>query len=408
MIRDKSSANEVFVKEKNQSQPFVDELINENIIAKEEKSLIKDKLREYGFFNEFFLFTIIITLISIVIYIVARYNSNFAEFFTRYPGSYLRAFLGYITSFIPFSIAEAILILLPVFAIAYIVHSITVMKKDARTSAFTKKLIPLICVIMIMFSTFVITFSTGYFRYPLEKNLNLVKNDVSVEDLRLVAIEINSELTELEKDINFNFESSSYMNYSFDSLVEKINIAFDDFASDYDFISHFNSKPKQVVLSVPMTYTQISGVFSFFTGEANININFPDYIQPFTVAHEMAHQRGISREDEANLVAFLVCMRSDDSYIRYSGLLNINEYVLSALRKASSNDYSQMYYSIPGSIRHELKAYSDFYNSYKNKTVSTVTKTINNTFLQSQGQTEGLKSYGMVVDLIVAYYKSID
>ena len=45
----------------------------------------------------------------------------------------------------------------------------------------------------------------------------------------------------------------------------------------------------------------------------------------------MAHQRGIAREDEANFIAFLVCMASDDPYIRYSGYLEVYEYVASSL-----------------------------------------------------------------------------
>ena len=154
-----------------------------------------------------------------------------------------------------------------------------------------------------------------------------------------------------------------------------------------------------------MTYTQIAGVYTFFTGEANINVHYPDYVIPFTVAHEMAHQRGIAREEEANLLAFVVSMESHDQYIRYSALLNIQEYVLSALRKADKSSYNAVYNTIPSTVKSELRAYSEFFNKHKNQTVSKVTTTVNNTFLQSQGQTEGIKSYGLVVDSIVAYYK---
>ena len=54
----------------------------------------------------------------------------------------------------------------------------------------------------------------------------------------------------------------------------------------------------------------------------------------------------------------------------------------------------------------ELSAYSKFFDEYRQSTASTVVGAVNDTFLQSQGQTQGTQSYGLVVDLFVAYYKS--
>src|SRR5207253_8453736 len=48
---------------------------------------------------------------------------------------------------------------------------------------------------------------------------------------------------------------------------------------------------------------------------------------------EMAHQRGIARESEANFVAFLVCINSSDPFIRFSGYRNGLGVVLELFRK---------------------------------------------------------------------------
>ena len=155
-----------------------------------------------------------------------------------------------------------------------------------------------------------------------------------------------------------------------------------------------------------MTYTHISGVYTFMTGESNINTNYPDFLMPFTMAHEMAHQRGIAREDEANFVAFLVCISSDDAYIRYSGYANLANYITSALYSADSSKYIDlMSHYLPIEIAKEFAAYSNFFEKYRESTASSVTGAVNNVFLQSQGQSAGTKSYGLVVDLAVAYYK---
>ena len=87
-------------------------------------------------------------------------------------------------------------------------------------------------------------------------------------------------------------------------------------------------------------------------------------------------------------MAFLVCMESDDVYIRYSALVNLLQYVSSALNRADSELYAQVYRShYPAALRAELSAYSKFFDEYRQSTASTVVGAVNDTFLQSQGQT---------------------
>lgn len=372
--------------------------------AEKQKKPFRDRIRDSGLFDGFFLFCILTTLMSVAVYTAARLWQPFAEFFTRYPATYLRAIFGTITSLVPFSIAEFLLLASPAIAVAYIVSSYKAMKRDTSTRMFVKKMKAPVCAVLLIISTFMLNFATGYFRTPLDKNLGLEKTAVSADELAETAMKISAEITEIEKSVNFVYGGSSYMPYSYDMLIERLNEAYSDYSIQHDFINNFWSKPKPVAMSIPMTYGQIAGVYTFFTGEANINIHYPDYVLPYTVAHEMAHQRGIAREDEANLLAFVVSMESTDNYIRYSALLNVQEYVLSALRKADKDKYNAVYSAMPKTVKGELRAYSVFFDKYKNKTVSKVTSTVNNAFLQSQGQTEGIKSYGLVVDSIVAYY----
>ena len=155
-----------------------------------------------------------------------------------------------------------------------------------------------------------------------------------------------------------------------------------------------------------MTYTHISGVFTYYTAEANVNFNYPDYTAPYTMAHEMAHQRGIAPEDEANFIAFLVCMESDDPYIRYSGCMSVLEYVLSAYSKADSKGYSEYVSTLNTSIRSEMMGFSTFFDRYRDSTASKVTDKVNDTYLKASGESAGAKSYGMVVDLACAYFRN--
>ena len=51
-----------------------------------------------------------------------------------------------------------------------------------------------------------------------------------------------------------------------------------------------------------------------------------------------------------------------------------------------------------------MAAYSAFFDKYRENVAANVTETVNNTYLTMQG-TPGTKSYGMVVDLAVAYLR---
>ena len=79
------------------------------------------------------------------------------------------------------------------------------------------------------------------------------------------------------------------------------------------------------------------------------------------------------------------------------------QYLLNALYSADRDMYKEFYSSLANETKKELAAYSSFFDKYRDSTASKVSGTINDTYLKLQG-TERTKSYGMVVDLAVAYY----
>lgn len=371
------------------------------------KPKLSVRLKQKGILRPYTIATAVLFGCAVLVYVLARFWPAFAEFWARYPSQGLRFILAKLTSWIPFSLAEALILSLPVLAAAYIIYSNRALNRSDSPRAFWSCLMPPICAIFLLLSYFCLAFGPCYFRNGLDTNLGFKREAVSAEDLRDCAVWLSGEIEAIEDQIAYGASGHSYMPYSYYEMTGKLNDAFAAYAEKADYISSFRASVKPVVLSVPMTYTHISGVYTFFTGEANVNINFPDFCTPYTTAHEMSHQRGIAREDEANFVAFLVCMESDDVYIRYSALVNLLQYVSSALSRADSELYATVYrghYS--SALRSELSAYSKFFDEYRQSTASTVVGAVNDTFLQSQGQTQGTQSYGLVVDLFVAYYKS--
>ena len=343
-----------------------------------------------------------LSLIGVIVFCLFSVSTAFSDFVMKYIGTPIRISLAFVTNLIPFSLAESLLIASPIIVLTLSVVAIRRYSSTWRlTGAFMIRALSALCCVWIIF---VFGFAGGYKGTSLDKKLGFERKKVSPEELEYTASVLLDEVNRLADEIDFIPRGASVMPYSFEEMTKKLNDAYKVLDEQYDAINTFYSRPKQVILSEPWTYTHIAGVYTFFTGESNINVYFPDYTLPYTTAHEMAHQRGISREDEANFVAFLACAASDDPYIRYSGYQSLYEYVRSALYGANRDAYNDIRSGEDIRVQYEGYSYSLFFDKYRENVVANVSGNINNSYLQSQG-TVGTKSYGMVVDLACAYFK---
>ena len=344
-----------------------------------------------------------LTAVSGLLYLLFAKIPAFADWFNHHISRIGRRILSYLTVWIPFSVAELLLILLPFIVVGLILLAWRKYSRSTRaTLCYAGRILAAICVILILF---VWCFAPGYYGATLDRKLGLDRTAVEAEELYRTSMILETELNDLAKDLYMGADGSSVMPYSYDEMNKKLMAGFEVVREKYSFLDHFQSRTKPVMLSSLLSYTHITGIYSFFTGEANINVDFPDYTVPFTAAHELAHQRGIAREDEANFVAFLVCISSEDPYIRYSGLLNVYEYMIDALYTADPVLYRAAMAGLHANIRAEEQAYAVFFRKYEDNVAATVSDATNNAYLQSQGAKEGSRSYNMVVDLTVAYYR---
>ena len=361
------------------------------------------------FINKYFsltaIFLIMLALVCVIIHAFAINLPEFADFFNQTVGAFFRFALAKLTGFIPFSVTEIAIVLLPLIIGMIVYYAIKAFKCGKNRGI--KYLATVLAVLSLFYSSFVLTFACGYRGVALDKKLSLERAEVSNEELELTARVVMKQVNALAKKMKYNDDGFSVMPYSFTALNDKLNSAYKKGAEKYKFIQNLKSNVKPIILSEPMTYTHISGVYTFFTGEANVNINYPSYNLPYTMAHEMAHQRGIAPENEANFIAFLICTESDDEYIQYSAYFNMLEYLSNALYRADKEAYKELIGELNERVKGELIAYSKFYEKYEDSVAADISGAVNNSYLQSQGQTEGTRSYGLVVDLAVAYYKKV-
>jgi len=169
----------------------------------------------------------------------------------------------------------------------------------------------------------------------------------------------------------------------------------------HPFLQGASVRPKLLLLSPVASHLGISGIYNPFSGEANVNSTLPDPDVPFATSHEIAHQRGFAREDEANFVGYLACRLHPDADFRYSGLLSASLYVQQALavaRRPAADNIEKM--RSPG-VRRDILALQAWSERYEGP-VREAGERVNDAYLKTQGQAAGIQSYGRVVDLLLA------
>ena len=146
-----------------------------------------------------------------------------------------------------------------------------------------------------------------------------------------------------------------------------------------------------------------TGFFFPFTAEANLNIDFPVSLLPSTVAHELAHQRGVAKEQEANFVAVLACLAYGDPDYCYSACLLAYTHLGNALYAADYSRFEPIYFSLNDCVLRDFQVNREYWKAFETP-VQTVSTEIYDGFLKSYDQALGMKSYGACVDLLVNYY----
>ena len=152
-----------------------------------------------------------------------------------------------------------------------------------------------------------------------------------------------------------------------------------------------------------MSYLGITGIYFPFFAESNVNMNIPAFELPNTMAHEMAHAKGVSRENEANIISYTLCIRSDDAYLNYSGLMRAAANLINALPKEEAKTLRER---LAPEILQEYRNENEHYEKYEGL-LDRISSLFNNLFLKANGVQSGTRSYGETTRSLVALYEQL-
>jgi hypothetical protein len=308
--------------------------------------------------------------------------------------------LGQICDLAPFSVGEVGIVLFVLGLLAYLVFALKHLKKSGKAGVY-RLFLTILMLFSLIYGGFCLLWGVYYQVSSFSQDSGIERQPISTEQLEAVTnyfadlANTYGQLVERDEDGVFA-EPLSPIFAASSTLYENIQ-------EEFPCLQGPALHAKPFFFSRLMSYINFTGFFFPFTAEANINTDSPGCLVPSTIAHELAHQRGVAAEDEANFVAVLSCMAQEDPVYRYSAALLAYIHLGNALYKADNEAWTAVYSSLSEEVRADLSANNAYWDQFETP-VSTVSDTVYTGFLQSYGQTEGLKTYGACVDLLVAYY----
>lgn len=307
-----------------------------------------------------------------------------------YVASYPRHYFASASAFFGFSLFEMLVIASPILiflALFYINRAVG--NIDAR-----RRFVFLLSLISLLPSSYVFMIAVPSLS-PSPLSLNYENIDFS--DIISAAKILSGGVNELSEKVG------AELSYSFlsDELSDSYNTVFDG----YGIPTRKLPPAKPLCFSKALSYTGALAMYSPPTGEINISTEIPEYMIPFTVAHEYAHLLGVSGESDANVLAFICCERSENETVRYSARLFILEYVLADLYTFDRKMYINIYNSLSDEVKNDIREHAEYSRKYESSKLFRISDRLNSAHLKIWDST-GQKSYSTTSAKISEYLKN--
>ena len=333
-------------------------------------------------------------LIALFVTLTLLKNSQeVCEFFAR---TFSRAWIfifGNAFGWLPFSLYELFLIVVIVGGIVFVVLEIVFLAKRKWQSLVSALLIVTLAVFSFLnIYTATASFSYGRDGLPDEVYSEYSGDDVTFEEAVAIAETVVNQINADYRATEHDEEGNIVYPYTFREMSNLLAVEYERLESSY--FSSYTPRGKKIINKTIMSEMHITGVFFAPFGEANINgYEANNLFFAHTLAHEMAHGKGVMREYEANLVAYYICLTSDNPYIRYGALSSImwNALYMVTLYPNSNAEYSRLYAMVDEGIWKERSNYNKFYGQFT--LLSDIGEWFNDIYLKLNKQEEGTGSY---------------
>ena len=343
-------------------------------------------------------------LFLLALYLFFRQFRPLMNFLASHVTVPLRRGIGSICYLVDFSVAEALCVALVIAGAVYFVWSIAAVcrARGRRAGRAYSAALGLLCAGLGIYVGFCFLLGIDSYADGFQEKSGIYARAVEESALRDVTAYFADELSQaagkVARDENGLFAVPR------EEILAGSTGVYDVVEQQFSFLAFDDPGVKPVYFSRIMSALDFTGIYCPFTGEANVNVDSPACLLPSTVAHELAHQRGVASEQECNFLAILASTTCGDPVYAYSGWLLGYIHLNNALYRADRELWREAWSHLPEAVKGDIAANNAYWASFQDQVTSQAAQQVYDSFLKSYGEEQGIQSYGTVVDLLVVWY----
>lgn len=351
--------------------------------------------------KKYWIFTAALILIAVFIRLFSM-NSQWVEHFYStgaYP--YIAFFQRSLFSWMNISFGDFLYGLIFIWILWKIFQGILLLIKKQVTQSDLYYILRIGLVrILVIYIIFNLLWGINYNRIGIAQQIGLSMDSYTVDDVKSLNSLLIKKVNESKRTILAKQKPPLTNREIFDGAV----LSYKDVLTRYPFLSYTPSSIKPSMWGWLGNYLGFLGYYNPFTGEAQVNTTVPKFSQPYTACHEIAHQVGYAKENEANFVGYLAAAASHDTAFKYSVYLDLFLYAERNLYKADSASAKDFINQLIPEVKNDIKEWQKFHNRHKNP-AEPVIRWLYGIYLESNEQPSGVLSYDEVTGFMISYYK---
>lgn len=271
--------------------------------------------------------------------------------------------------------------------------------REALSWMLLRKYLKLSLLIYIVFSLF---WGLNYYRQGIAAQLDLQLETYAVEDLFNLTLVLQQRLNSQAEKVD-SLERTRYNKNSF--LFTQGAQTFVAASKTYPYFSYPVSSLKPSLFTPVGHFVGFTGYYNPFSGEAQLKTSIPVFLKPFVVLHEIAHQQGYARENEASFVAYLASKASTDIDFLYSVYFELYRDAIYECRMTPNKELTE---SIRNNLHPRVKQDSrdlQLYLLRNQNFVEPFMSGVYDRYLKLNNQPKGKATYNEVIAYLLAYMK---
>lgn len=346
--------------------------------------------------------SVTIPLALVILFEVLKSNQSLMTGWVFGVMAPVERFFGRLWSVFPFSAAEALAALFLTGCVVWLVRAVVLVVRQREPLSFLRRLAALGTVWLWLWTGLCWLWNAAYYVPTFAQREGLETGPYSVEELYAVTEYFACQAAALAPQVPRDEEGHFAADLS--GCFDRGSEIYQTIVLEFPSLNIKSVRAKPLLCSRLQSILGFTGIYFPFTGEANVNVDAPACLVPATIAHEMSHQRMVASELEANFVGIAACTSCGDVTFQYSGYLMGLINLCNALYPTSPETWRAI---VERTFNRELTLDWNDNNAYW-ETLSSpaedVAGDMYDSFLKSNDQELGIRSYGACVDLLVSYF----